>query len=118
MIFDKLKKQTAPTAAISYKYIQSDNYRGFKRLRLTAYGYAPAMKGVKAVSKMDITGAEITINIIGGEHTRAEVYVGRHHVGTIWKQAFDEFSIFKNGKVQAVRVEIRNGNESYLFYKV
>lgn len=97
-------------------YIQSDSFRGFKRTKLTAYGYNPALDGIKALTGKDLKGAEITTIFV--EKPKAPyllIMVGNHHVGTL----FDNFSgldLFRNGSVKAVHLDIKDGN-AYLFYK-
>ena len=115
MLFKKKPKQEKPDAF--FVYTQTESYRGFKRIKLSSYGHKPAMDGIHFLADADLTGAEIKISIYGGEYPRAVVSVGNHEVGTIWKHSFDKFPSLKAGKVDAVRLEIRDG-ESYLFYKI
>ena len=115
MLFKKKPKQEKPEAF--YVYTQAENYRGFKRIKLSSYGHKPAEDGIRALADADLTGADIRISIYGGDSPRAAVSVGSHEAGTIWKHSFDKFASLRNGKVTAVRLEIRDG-ESYLFYKV
>ena len=115
MLFKKKPKQEKPDAF--FVYTQTENYRGFKRIKLSSYGYKPAEDGIRALADADLTGADIKISIYGGDSPRAVFSVGKHEVGTIWKRSFDKYTALKNGKISAVRLEIRDG-ESYLFYKV
>lgn len=119
MLFKKKpKQQKQETPAITLTYTQSEHYRGFKRIKLSSYGYKPALDGIRALTDADLSGADIKINVFAGENPRAVVSIGRHEVGTIWEYSYgDVYKALKNGKVAAVRVEIRDG-ESYLFYKV
>ncbi len=117
MLFKK-KKPTAPNPDAVFTYPQTKNYRGFKRIKLTSYGYKPAQDGIAAVSKMDLTDATIDILLVTKtDSPYAIVKVGPHHVGTIFSSNFDHFGALLDGKVSAVRLEVRDG-ESYLFYKV
>lgn len=117
MLFKK-KKKTAPKPDAVFTYPQTKNYRGFKRIKLTSYGYQPAMNGIAAVSKMDLTDATIDILLVTKtDSPYAIVKVGPHHVGTIWKRNFDQFGALLDGRVSAVRLEINDG-DSYLFYKI
>ena len=115
MLFKKKPKQEKPDTF--FVYTQTENYRGFKSIKLSSYGYKPAEDGIRALADADLTGADIKISIYGGDSPHAVVSVGKHEVGTIWKHSFDKFTALKNGKFVAVRLEIRDG-ESYLFYKV
>lgn len=117
-LFNKKKKTApAPTPSAFYIYNQTENYRGFKRIKLSSYGYEPALDGIRALTDVDLTDAEIKISIFDGDSPRAVVSVGKHEVGTIWQHSFDKFHALRSGKVEAVRLEIRDG-ESLLFYKV
>ena len=113
MLFFKKK----PKPAASYTYTQAEDYKGFKRLKLSSYGHEPAEAGIRALSDADLTGAKIKIDIFEDDYPRAVFSVGKHEVGTIWKRSFDKYTALKNGKISAIRLEIRDG-ESYLFYKV
>lgn len=115
MLFRKKPKKEKPTAVFSYA--QAEHYKGFKRIKLSSYGYQPALDGIRRLADADLSGAEIKISVFGGDSPRAVVSVGKDIVGTIWKHSFDKFSALKNGKVSAVRLEIRDG-DAYLFYKV
>lgn len=115
MLFKKKPKKEKPAAV--YSFTQTENYRGFKRTKLSSYGYKPAMDGIAYLSNVDLTGAEIKISIYGGEHPRAVASVGSHEAGTMWEYNSTAFGLFKNKKVEAVRLEIRDG-DAYLFYKM
>lgn len=115
MLFKKKPKKEKPIAVFSYT--QAEHYRGFKRIKLSSYGYAPALDGIKALADADLSGADIKISVFGGDSPRAVVSVGKDIAGTVWQHSFDKFSALKNGKVSAVRLEIRDG-DAYLFYKV
>lgn len=116
MLFKK-KKPTAPTPSAVFNYPQTKNYRGFKRIKLSSYGYQPALDGIAALSGSDLSDATITITVFVDENPRAVVSVGQFEVGTIWQHSFNQFGALLDGKVSAVRLEIRDG-ESFLFYKV
>jgi len=117
MLFKK-KKPTAPEPDAVFTYPQTKNYRGFKRIKLTSYGYQPAQDGIAALSGVDLANATIDILMMDKPGSPyAIVKVGPHHVGTIFKSNFDQFGALRDGKVSAVRLEIRSG-ESFLFYKV
>ena len=110
------KKKEKPSPGIVYDYIQSENYRGFKRYRLSSYGNKSAQDGIAALSGKDLTGAEIRIAVKNVDKTEcAVVSVGKREVGVIWKDSFDRFQDLKQGSIDKVRVEIRDG-DSYLFY--
>lgn len=113
-MFFRKKKEPAPDVA--FTYTQSENYRGFKRIKLSSYGYKPAEDGIQALTGKDLAGSDIKLSIYMDDSPRAMVSVNGTAVGTIWKHSFDKFTSLKNGKITAVRVEIRDG-ESYLFYK-
>lgn len=115
MLFKRKPKQEKPDRF--YIYTQTENYRGFKRIKLSSYGHEPAEAGIRALSDADLTGAKIKIDIFEDDYPRAVFSVGKHEVGTIWKRSFDKYTALKNGKISAIRLEIRDG-ESYLFYKV
>lgn len=114
-MFFRKKKEPVPDVALTYT--QSENYRGFKRIKLSSYGYKPAEDGIQALTGKDLAGSDIKLSIYMDDSPRAMVSVNGTAVGTIWKHSFDKFTTLKNGKIAAVRVEIRDG-ESYLFYKV
>ena len=114
MLFKKKPKQEKPD--VFYVYTQTENYKGFKRIKLSSYGHQAALDGIHRLADADLSGAEIKISVFGGDSPRAVVSVGKDIVGTIWKHSFDKFNAMKSGKVDAVRLEIRDG-ESYLFYK-
>lgn len=115
-LFGKKKKKPVGKPAVFYIYTQSENYRGFKRYKLSSYGHAPAEDGIRKLADKDLTGANIKISIFEDEYPRAVVSVAGNEVGTIWKHSFDKFNDVKSGRIEAVRLEIRDG-ESYLFYK-
>lgn len=115
MLFRKKPKQEKPD--VFYVYTQTENYKGFKRIKLSSYGYQPALDGIRRLADADLSGADIKISVFGGDSPRAVVSVGKDIVGTVWQRSFDKFSALKNGKVSAVRLEIRDG-DAYLFYKV
>ena len=115
MLFKKKQKQKKPD--VFYVYTQTDNYKNFKRIKLSSYGYRPALDGIRRLADADLSDAEIKISVFGGDSPRAVVSVGKDIAGTIWQHSFDKFSALKNGKVSAVRLEIRDG-DAYLFYKV
>lgn len=114
MFFRKKKKE--PTPDVAFTYPQSEHYRGFKRIKLSSYGYKPAEDGIRALTGKDLAGSDVKLSIYMDDSPRAMVSVNGTTVGTIWKHSFDKFTTLKNGKIAAVRVEIRDG-ESYLFYK-
>lgn len=114
MLFRKKNKEPMPDAAFTYP--QSENYRGFKRIKLSSYGYAPALDGIKALADADLSGSRIEVSVFGGDSPRAVVSVGSHELGTVWDR-YDAFDVLRSGKVAAVRVDIRDG-DAYLFYKV
>lgn len=107
----------ADPVVASYTYIQAEHWRGFKRLRLSSYGYEPAEQGIAALSGKDLTGAAITLRVFGGNHVRANVLVDNHEIGTVWDYSFDQFAALRDGKINGARVEIRDG-VSYLFYRM
>ena len=113
-MFFRKKKEPVPDAAFTYP--QSENYRGFKRIKLSSYGYKQAEDGIQALTGKDLAGSDVKLSIYMDDSPRAMVSVNGTAVGTIWKHSFDKFTTLKNGKIAAVRVEIRDG-ESYLFYK-
>ena len=113
MLFKKKPKQAKPDAFFIYD--QQEHYRGFKRIKLSSYGHKPAEDGIRALADTDLTGANIKISIFEDEYPRAVVSVDKHEVGTIWKHSFDKFNALKRGKIDKVRLEIRDG-DSYLFY--
>ena len=115
--FGKKKTSSDPKPDAVYTYLQTENYRGFKRIKLSSYGYKPAEDGIRALDGKGLSGSEIKISVFLDEYPRAVVNIGKHEVGTIWKRSFDKFDAVKNGKIDAVRLEIRDG-DSYLLYKV
>ena len=116
MLFKKKTKSGYPET--TYKFTQAEDFRGFKRIKLSSYGYAPAQDGIRAVSAMDLTGKEIQLVVVDKpKEPYVVVLVGKHHVGTIFKHNFDKFSSLKAGKVSAARLEIRDG-DAYLFCKM
>ena len=118
MLFGKKKKQTAPAAepVAVYTYPQTKNYRGFKRYKLSSYGYEPAQVGIKWLSGSDLSDATITMSIFM-DYPRATFSVDGNVVGAIWEHSFDNFPALRDGKVSAVRLEIRDG-DAYIFYKI
>ena len=110
------RKKKEPVPDVAFTYPQSEHYRGFKRIKLSSDGYKPAEDGIQALTGKDLAGSKIKISIFMDDAPRAMVSVNGTAVGTIWKHSFDKFTTLKNGKIAAVRVEIRDG-ESYLFYK-
>ena len=117
-LFKKKKKtEPKPVPPIAYAYTQTENYRGFKRIKLSSYGYKPAQDGIHALTGSDLTGAEIQIRVFRDDAPRCVVVVGGYEIGTVWQHSFDQFDALSTGKVEAIRVEIRDG-ESFLFYKV
>lgn len=110
------KKKKTPQPDVFYIYTQSEHYRGFKRIKLSSYGHQPAMDGIRALDGVALDGSEIRIAIFEDEFPRANVIIGNHEVGTIWKHSFDRFNDLKNGRIERIRVEIRDG-DAYLFYK-
>lgn len=113
-LFGKKKKKPA---GINYLYSQAENHDGFKRVKLSSYGYKPAMNGVDALSGKDLSKAEIKITVIEDEYPRAVVSVKNHEVGTIFKRSFSNFDLIKKGKINQVYLVVEDG-ESHLFYKV
>ena len=114
MLFRKKNKEPMPD--VTFTYPQAENYRGFKRIKLSSYGYKPAEDGIQALTGKNLAGSDVKLSIYMDDSPRAMVSVNGTAVGTIWKHSFDKFTTLKNGKIVAVRVEIRDG-ESYLFYK-
>ena len=110
------RKKKEPVPDVAFTYPQSEHYNGFKRIKLSSYGYKPAEDGIQALTGKDLAGSKIKISIFMDDSPRAMVTIDGTAVGTIWKRSFDKFTSLKNGKITAVRVEIRDG-ESYLFYK-
>ena len=115
-LFGKKKKKPVAKPSVFYIYTQAEHYRGFKRIKLCSYGHAPAEDGIRKLTGKDLSGANIKIGIFEDEYPRAVVSVAGNEVGTIWKHSFDRFDDVKSGQIEAVRLEIRDG-ESYLFYK-
>ena len=117
-LFNIGRKTKSGYPETNYIYTQADTYRGYKRIKLSSYGYKPAQDGIKAVSRMDLSGADIKIVVCDKpDSPYALVLVGKHHVGTIFKNSFDKFNDLKNGKVDSIRLEIRDG-DAYLFYHI
>lgn len=114
MLFRKKPKKEKPAAV--FGYTQAERYRGFKRIKLSSYGHAPAMNGIRALADADLSGAVITVSIFGGDSPRAVVSIGSHELGTVWDR-YDAFDALRSGEVAAVRVEVRD-EDAYLFYKV
>ena len=110
------KKPTLAKPNHFFDYTQAAGRNGLKHIKLSSYGYKPALDGISALSGKDLTGANIKLSVFGGDSPRIVVSIGKHHVGTIWKDSFDRFNDAKNGKIITVAVEISNG-ESYLYYK-
>ena len=54
MLFRKKPKQEKPN--VFYVYTQTENYKGFKRIKLSSYGYARALDGIKALADADLAG--------------------------------------------------------------
>lgn len=115
--FKKKNIPSSPKPLVAYTYKQSATNDGFRRIKLSSHGYQPAMDGILALAGADLTNADITVNIFGGDSPRGVVVVDGHEVGTIWETSFDKFKQLTEGGIDSIRIEIR-GNESYLFYKV
>lgn len=114
-LFGKKKSEYPET---SYTYKQSEDYQGYKRIKLSSYNYKPAQDGIRALSGKDLTGSTIKITVVSKPGAPyATVMVGKHIVGTIFKTSFDKFTSLKNGKVDGIRLEIQDG-DSYLFYHI
>ena len=94
MLFKK-KKPTAPKPDAVFTYPQTKNYRGFKRIKLSSYGYQPALDGIAALSGTDLTGATITITVFTDDNPRAVVSEGQYEVGAIWKHSFNQWTARK-----------------------
>lgn len=112
----KTQKQTERIdSEKSMTYKQSHSFRGFKRIKLSSYGHKPSLDGIAAFTDKDLSEATITVRVIKGENSRAEVYVDGQQVGTVWADSWTEcFEDLKNNRVDKVMVLIQDG-ESYLF---
>ena len=113
----KTQKQTErieSEKSITYK--QSHSFRGFKRIKLSSYGNKESLDGIAAFTDKDISEATITVRVIKGENSRAEVYVEGQQVGTVWADSgwAEYYEDLKNNRVDKVMVRIEDG-ESYLF---
>ena len=61
MLFRKKNKEPMPDVAFTYP--QSENYRGFKRIKLSSYGYKPAEDGIQALTGKDLAGSDVKLSI-------------------------------------------------------
>ena len=109
------RKSSGPKPKAVYTYPQTEDFRGFKRIKLSSYGYKPAQDGIRALTGKDLSGSKIKISIFADDNTRAVVSVDDHILGSIWER-FDNFDLLRRGKIAAVHLVVEDG-DAVLFYK-
>ena len=57
------RKKKEPVPDVAFTYPQSEHYNGFKRIKLSSYGYKPAEDGIQALTGKDLAGSKIKISI-------------------------------------------------------
>ena len=106
------KKQIAP--AWSYTVPYSNNFRGFKRLKLATYKDEYAQAGL--LSLQDLPSYDrVTFTKIP-DYDGINVSVDGHKVGTIWKHSWTEYyDAIISEKVEKAHLKI--DENAYLFIK-
>ena len=127
-LFSRKKTKPAPVASIPpYKSLLfecSKGFRGYKRYRLTTYGYEPIQRGIDAlkipnpkyqvdpeVDKyiFDLVGKQVEIRLLLNNDSTMPVFVNGNQIGTYFANSDEEKQLmhdFANGKIESVHVRI------------
>ena len=76
-----------------YRFTQSKRFNGYKRFRVSYYGYGPAEEGLKQFHRLGslLDGAEILLNPAAhGGSRMIEVYVNGFRIGTVFFGSDDD----------------------------
>lgn len=109
-LFDFIFKKNA---TVSMRFIQSDNYRGFKKFALVNYGHKESEKGLKKLhsktKNFDLKGMEIEIRDFVYDNNKhgVAVYVDDCQVGSYFDNGdFDLAAQLRAHRISAAYVRI------------
>lgn len=127
-LFSRKKAKPTPTASVPpYKSLFfecSKGFRGYKRYRLTTYGYEPTKRGIDAlkipnpkynvdpeVDKyiFDLVGKQVEIRLLLNDDAIMPVLVNGNQIGTYFAYTDEEKQLphdFANGRIESVHVRI------------
>lgn len=108
------KKKSAAPAAWSFTVPHSNNFRGYKRLKLSTYNDPEALSGIKHIAQISDIDQVRFVEIPG--HNGINVFVDKFKAGTIWRDSWtDYYKAIRSEKVEKVHLNVEN--EAYLFIK-
>ncbi len=106
------KKSSDPEALWTYSVPYSDNFRGYKRIKLATYNDPVAQAGLKKISQL----ATISQIRFDGIPNGINVYVDDFRAGSIWKDSWEDYyKVIKSVKVEKAHIKV--DDEAYLYIK-
>ncbi len=93
----------------------TDNYKGFRRIKLATYRDEYACAGIRKLGTKQIR--TVGFQVIKHPDTYGiNVYANDNRIGTIWRDSWaDYYKVIKAGKVSAAHVDIVDPDEVYLY---
>lgn len=92
-----------PMVVLEYTVPHTDNYRGYKKLKLATYNYSDAYKGIRDLGSNAIMAVTFSFVKIGG-HTPLHILANNHLVGTVWPDSWEQY--YKDIKAKKSRPRI------------
>ena len=115
-----INNDQAQPQEITYRFIQSANFRGYKRFHVSYYGYAPAEHGLAdwTASGARLDGAEIVLQSAHrDEYEFIDVFVDGYFIGSVpfWdddpqKRSFAD-TYFYSGRVDGAHIMVKGPAE-------
>lgn len=119
ILFKKKKNPKEPEPTFTHSVPYSENFKGFKRVRLDSYQDVEADKGIQATKTAD------TIDMImfkeyrfPGVNPLIRVYADENKLGTLWSSSHPaEYKAVLQRKVKCASVGFNGTNDAFLFIK-
>lgn len=125
-LLEKLFKKPTPKTQVM-EFIQSKNFRGFRKSKITNYQFAEAQANIKQLKayypKMDFSGCIIRLESIkcSDGAPAVAVFIGGLRVGTVFfdNDNYSEFrKAFYAGKISAAHIGVTQLDDYYLYTKL
>lgn len=113
----------------SRDYPHSKGFRGFKRIDLSTYHNAPAIKGIHALMKsnpksdpFNVDHRTIRLKIVQDNYTFTEpklyldIFVDGYMIGTLYSDYGDFVNTIMSDAVDKVHVLIEDGDDRFISY--
>ena len=119
-LFSRKKNVPKNDVFFEQEFTQAESFRGFKRAKLSTYGYKPIEKSLAKLKPYDFTGRSITLRGIKYDGGRCLlVLVDGNHIGTMFGKTYEDvYKAILKGKATAAYVMVNDDEKVFLFVKL